>query len=117
MMVRAIFARVLLGAFCGLTACDPPGKPGRNIEVPRPDEVLDARLLFQQNCTGCHGAEGKLGPALVIGDPVYLAIANDVALRRTISKGRRGTAMRSKHCVCRVNPESSPLLSTVRMKD
>jgi len=93
MMVRAIFSQLLLGAFCGLTACDPPGKPGRNIEVPRPDEVLDARLLFQQNCTGCHGAEGKLGPAMVIGDPVYLAIADDIILRRTISKGRRGTAM------------------------
>jgi mono/diheme cytochrome c family protein len=92
MIARAFFA-VLLGALCGLTACSPPGKPESGVEVPRPDEVLDARILFQQNCAGCHGAEGRLGPAMAIGDPVYLAIVDDDTLRRTISKGRAGTAM------------------------
>jgi mono/diheme cytochrome c family protein len=51
------------------------------------------RALYSQNCAGCHGADGKLGPAPPIGDPVYLAMVDDNTLRNTISKGRPGTAM------------------------
>ncbi len=54
---------------------------------------MDATLLFRENCAGCHGAEGRNGPALDLSDPVYLAIASDDVLRQTISKGRPGTAM------------------------
>jgi mono/diheme cytochrome c family protein len=55
--------------------------------------VLDPVVLFNQNCSGCHGADGKNGPAMMLSDPVYLAIVSDDALRSTISKGRPGTAM------------------------
>jgi mono/diheme cytochrome c family protein len=54
---------------------------------------LDPKLLFARNCSGCHGAEGKEGPALDLSNPVYLALVNDDALRTTISQGRPGTAM------------------------
>ena len=69
------------------------GKPAPGPEVPRPDSVLDPVVLFNQNCAGCHGADGKHGPALMLSDPVYLAIVDDESLRSTISKGRSGTAM------------------------
>src|SRR6516164_11795366 len=70
-----------------------PGKPGPGPEVPRPDSVLNPVVLFNQNCQGCHGADGKDGPAMMLSDPVYLAIVDDDTLRSTISRGRSGTAM------------------------
>lgn len=70
-----------------------PGKPAPGPEVPRPDSVLDPVVLYDQNCSGCHGADGKNGPAMMLSDPVYLAIVDDNALRTTISNGRPGTAM------------------------
>lgn len=77
-----------------LAACTHlPGKPAPGPEVPRPDSVLDPIVLFHQNCSGCHGADGKNGAAMMLSDPVYLAIVDDDTLRSTISKGRPGTAM------------------------
>lgn len=77
-----------------MIACShPPGKPGPGPEVPRPDSVLDPVVLYNQNCAACHGADGKHGPAMMLSDPVYLAIVDDDTLRSTISKGRPGTAM------------------------
>jgi mono/diheme cytochrome c family protein len=89
----SVVALLLLVFFC-LAACTHlPGKPAPGPEVPRPDSVLDPAVLFHQNCSGCHGADGKNGPAMMLSDPVYLAIVDDDTLRSTISKGRPGTAM------------------------
>ena len=89
----SVVALLLLVLLC-LTACTHlPGKPAPGPEVPRPDSVLDPVVLFNQNCSGCHGADGKDGPAMMLSDPVYLAIVEDETLRSTISKGRLGTAM------------------------
>jgi mono/diheme cytochrome c family protein len=88
-MLAGSFALVL-----GLAACSHiSGKPAPGPEVPRPDSILDPVVLYSQNCSGCHGAEGQKGPAMALGDPVYLAIVDDDTLRNTISKGRPGTAM------------------------
>src|ERR1700689_5298618 len=73
--------------------CNLPGKPTPADIVPRPSDVVDPVVLFKQNCAGCHGADGKQGPAPPIGDPVYLAIVDDDTLRNVISKGRIGTPM------------------------
>lgn len=81
-------------AMVALTACSHlPGKPAAGPEVPRPNSVLEPVVLYNQNCSGCHGADGKKGPAMMLSDPVYLAIVDDDVLRSTISKGRPGTAM------------------------
>jgi cytochrome c oxidase cbb3-type subunit 3/ubiquinol-cytochrome c reductase cytochrome c subunit len=58
-----------------------------------PDELTDFATLYGQNCAGCHGAEGKGGPSIQLGSPLYLAIADDESLRRTTSDGMPGTLM------------------------
>ena len=70
-----------------------PGRPAPNSIPVDPANVSDFLLLFQQNCSGCHGAEGKNGAALAIGDPVYLAVADDSTLRKVIGNGVTGTSM------------------------
>ena len=94
MISRLAFAVLLLVAMFGWAACSRfSGKPAPGPEVPRPDSVLDPVVLYSQNCAGCHGADGRKGPAMDLSDPVYLAIVDDDTLRSTISKGRAGTAM------------------------
>jgi mono/diheme cytochrome c family protein len=82
-----------LAAVVALAGCFANGKPAPGPEVPRPDSILDPVVLYSQNCAGCHGAEGRKGPAMDLSDPVYLAIVDDDTLRSTISKGRPHTAM------------------------
>ena len=82
-----------MAALLLLAGCNAPGKPTPADIVPRPSDVVDPVVLYKQNCAGCHGADGKQGPAPPIGDPVYLAIVDDNTLRNTIAKGRNGTPM------------------------
>src|SRR5215472_458802 len=94
MMRRVASLASTLVFLLALTACSNlGGKPAPGPEVPRPDAVLDPVILYNQNCAGCHGADGRKGPAMSLSDPVYLTIVDDDTLRSTISKGRAGTAM------------------------
>jgi len=94
MKLRFVGMAIGLVAMIAVTACSHlSGKPMPGPEVPRPDSILDPLVLFNQNCAGCHGADGQKGPAIALSDPVYLAIVDDDTLRTTISKGRPGTAM------------------------
>jgi len=93
MKLRAYTIGCLALALCTAPGCQLHGKPGPGPEVPNPDTVLDSQVLYNQNCAGCHGADGRKGAAPAIGDPVYLALASDDAMRSVISKGRPGTAM------------------------
>jgi cytochrome c oxidase cbb3-type subunit III len=73
--------------------CDWPGRPDP-AERPVPaDKVLRFDALYEQNCSGCHGAEGKLGPAPPLADPLFLAIVPDAELLRVVREGRPGTPM------------------------
>jgi mono/diheme cytochrome c family protein len=54
---------------------------------------MDSALLFAKNCAGCHGVDGKGGPSIPLGDPLYLAIADDAAIRNTTAHGVPGTPM------------------------
>lgn len=84
----------LIVATLALPSCSHlSGKPAPGPEVPRPDSILDPVVLFNQNCAGCHGADGQKGPAMALSDPLYLAIVDDDTLRMTITRGRPGTAM------------------------
>ncbi len=70
-----------------------PGQRTAQEAVIRPSEVADFRLLYEQNCSGCHGANGQGALSVAIGKPVYLAIADDPTIRRVIEEGTAGTAM------------------------
>jgi len=79
--------------FVALGCSSAPGRPTAESIPVDPDKVSDFSLLFQQNCSGCHGAEGHHGAALPIADPVYLALADDALLRKVITNGIQGTSM------------------------
>jgi cytochrome c oxidase cbb3-type subunit III len=86
-----------LGVALSLTALSgcgaPPGQPSVASETIAPNEISDFETLYSQNCSGCHGPEGKGGAAMALADPVYLAIADDAAVRKVVTGGVRGTAM------------------------
>jgi cytochrome c oxidase cbb3-type subunit 3 len=86
-----VFAALGLLLFSGCSS--PHGQPRQGSETLAPNEVLEFRTLYSQNCAGCHGPEGRGGAAIALADPVYLAIADDAAIRKVIAKGVRGTAM------------------------
>jgi mono/diheme cytochrome c family protein len=84
---------VALGAVL-LSACATPhGQPHGDAESLAPNEVLEFGALFSANCAGCHGENGRGGAAIALANPVYLAIADDHAIRNVIANGVRGTAM------------------------
>src|SRR5258708_12118220 len=70
-----------------------PGRPALDSQVLPPDKVLNFDTLYQQNCAGCHGTQGKGGAAVALASPVYLAIADDATIRRVTAEGVEGTAM------------------------
>ena len=75
------------------SGCDFPGKPRRGDRPVPADQVLDFATLYSQNCTGCHGTNGKLGPAPPLNDAIFLKIVPDSVLTRIIAEGRPGTPM------------------------
>jgi cytochrome c oxidase cbb3-type subunit 3 len=84
---------VLFAVACLLAGCDFPGQPNRADRPLPADKITDFDALFQRNCTGCHGAEGKLGPAPPLNDAIFLSIVTDEELLGVISAGRAGTPM------------------------
>jgi len=76
-----------------LTGCDTlPGRPAEADRPLRPADVKDFSRLYSENCSGCHGADGRFGAALALNNPVYLALVDDAALRRVIAGGVPGTS-------------------------
>lgn len=86
-------AVLILAAGLALTSCDARGRRAAEGRVIRPSEIANFGELFSQNCSGCHGKDGQGALTVGIGRPVYLAIAGDAAIRRTIVEGRPGTPM------------------------
>jgi cytochrome c oxidase cbb3-type subunit 3/ubiquinol-cytochrome c reductase cytochrome c subunit len=70
-----------------------PGKPGPDPETPRPEQVLDFATLYKQNCSACHGENGRSSAAIPLANPVYLAIAGAANIQRVTAAGVPGTAM------------------------
>ena len=89
--------RYLLAAAIGamlLSGCtSPPGQPREGSEPLAPNEVMDFGKLYTENCAGCHGVEGRGGAAIALANPVYLAIADDAAMRKVVANGVSGTSM------------------------
>jgi cytochrome c oxidase cbb3-type subunit 3/ubiquinol-cytochrome c reductase cytochrome c subunit len=72
--------------------CDFPGKPREADRPVRADELTSFDALYGMRCAGCHGVDGKLGPAPSLNDPIFLAIVPDSELLHVISEGRAATA-------------------------
>ena len=78
----------------GFAACDAlPGRPAIAKREVMPSQVTAFDVLYGRNCAGCHGADGRLGAARSLNDPVYLALVSGDRLRTIIGEGVAGTSM------------------------
>jgi mono/diheme cytochrome c family protein len=80
-----------LFALCAILACagctHAPGYPLR------PDKDLDFQSLYRDNCSGCHGENGRNGAAIALNNPAYLAIAGVDHVRTATADGVNATLM------------------------
>jgi len=83
----ALIVVVTLTAGCDV---DLPGRPRPGDRPVRADQDVRFSALYGQNCAGCHGAEGKLGPAPPLNDALFLELVPDSVLARVIAEGRPG---------------------------
>jgi mono/diheme cytochrome c family protein len=49
--------------------------------------------LYKDNCSGCHGTDGKGNASIALNNAVYLAIANDDVVKSAVAGGVRSTGM------------------------
>jgi cytochrome c oxidase cbb3-type subunit 3 len=81
-------------AIVALAGCDAmPGRPRPADQPTLPSRVMSFAGLYGQFCAGCHGADGRLGAARPLNDPVYLTLVPQDRLRMIIAQGVPGTAM------------------------
>ena len=65
MNLRRLFLAITGLASLSLYGCaSAPGRPAPDAIPVDPDEVSDFAALYGQNCTGCHGPDGKGGAAI-----------------------------------------------------
>jgi mono/diheme cytochrome c family protein len=84
---------ILLVILALATSCDQlPGKPTPEDRWKAATEVTDFSQLYALNCAGCHGADGRLGAARPLNDPLYLALVSATTLRAMIAQGVPGTS-------------------------
>ncbi len=93
--VAFLVAAAMLYVIAALVAgCDQlPGKPRESDRPLNPSQVKDFAVLYSENCSGCHGRDGKFGPACELANPVYQALVDDATLTRIVGAGVAGTAM------------------------
>jgi mono/diheme cytochrome c family protein len=89
-------ARRALGRLAAILAllaggCDLPGQPDPDLRPEAHD--MTGSELYQTHCAGCHGVEGKLGPAPPLNDRLFSQIMPRDELLRVIAQGRPGTPM------------------------
>jgi cytochrome c oxidase cbb3-type subunit III len=77
-----------------LSACSTPsGQPQKGSEPVAPNQVVDFGTLYAQNCSACHGADGRGGASIALSNPVYLAMVDENAVHNIVANGVRGTSM------------------------
>jgi mono/diheme cytochrome c family protein len=95
-MNRSLWMALLTAATALVLGCDrAPGRRVVDAANVAPGSVLDFDVLYRANCSGCHGPDGRGGAATALANPVYLAVADDVVVRRATADGIAGTLMPS----------------------
>lgn len=95
------------------------GKPTLADRYVRPDQILDFSDLFRQNCSGCHGEDGRWGPAPPLNDGLFQAIISDEQLTQLVVAGRAGTMMpafASSHGGPLTDPQVKILVTGIRQR-
>ena len=78
--------------FMSLAGCDiVPGRARAQRNTP-PAQTAAFYGLYDRQCAGCHGRDGRLGAARPLNDPVYLALVPAERVRHVIAEGVPGTA-------------------------
>lgn len=87
-----------------------PGRPVGLSKAPVQGDPKRGKVLYQQNCASCHGAEGRGSPgtgvtfsrqrklpimAPALNNPGFLAAASDQMIKAALMNGREGTPMDS----------------------
>ncbi len=75
------------------TGCSWPGQPDPADRPVPENQVVKFDALYGRHCAGCHGADGKLGPAPPLNDPLFRAGMEEEDVEMTIAAGRSGTPM------------------------
>ncbi len=87
--LAAAAAATLIGL--GFAGCDAlPGRPNMAKREVVPSQVTSFTVLYGRHCAGCHGADGRLGAARPLNDPLYLALIPTIRLRTIIAQGVPG---------------------------
>jgi mono/diheme cytochrome c family protein len=84
---------VLVLLALGTVGCGLPGQPDPKARPIAPDRVMAFDALYSQNCAGCHGPNGKLGPAPPLNDPLFRAVVPVETVEQVVAAGRPGTLM------------------------
>lgn len=79
---------LVLGTGC---AWNPPGKPDPAQRPVAPDREMSFAVLYGRNCAGCHGKDGKAGPAPPLNDNLFRASISEDELAMVIAGGRNVT--------------------------
>jgi len=75
------------------TGCNLPGTPKPEHRPEYPEQVAKFEQLFNKNCRGCHGQDGKMGPAPPLNDALFRAGISEKEIRTVLTSGRKGTLM------------------------
>lgn len=90
---RSAFVIIIIGVAWALGCDHMPGKPTERERWVAPSQVSDFAQLYAENCSGCHGADGLLGAARPLNDPLYLRLVSPEILRQVIKQGVPSTPM------------------------
>jgi mono/diheme cytochrome c family protein len=85
--------RLLIVLAVSAAGCDLPGRPDPADRPVPANEVVKFSVLYGENCAGCHGANGTLGPAPPLNDPLFRAIISEEELEKVLTEGREKALM------------------------
>jgi len=75
----------------GIAGCRKPAV--NSIPSPSRETHLTSREDFSRYCQGCHGADGKGGPAPILNDPIFLTVIPEQTFFNIVAHGRPGNLM------------------------